>query len=158
MDEPQMLSSSLDKPGRPHLILLVEDNLNDEMLALRAFKKVDISLSIQVARDGLEALDYLKDPESPVPDLVLLDLKLPKVNGLEVLKGLRAIERARRIPVVVFTSSNEQADVVGCFDAGANGFVRKSVDFQEYMEKISKLTDYWLNVNEPCIVAVARCH
>ena len=151
MDEPHLYTLSLDKPGKTHSILLVEDNLNDEMLALRAFKRVNISLSITVARDGLEALEYLNDPTSSVPDLVLLDLKLPKVNGLEVLKGLRSTERARRIPVVVFTSSNEQADVIGCFDAGANGFVRKSVDFEDYMEKISKLTDYWLNVNEPCI-------
>lgn len=151
MDVPRNHLASSNKPGHTYLILLVEDNLNDEMLALRAFNKVDMSLHIEVARDGLEALEYLGNVASPVPDLVLLDLKLPKVNGLEVLNSIRSTEKTRRIPVVVFTSSNEQADVVGCFDAGANGFVRKSVDFEEYMEKISKLTDYWLNVNEPCV-------
>jgi len=153
MDGFQVGIPSTDWTGKAHLILLVEDNLNDELLALRALRIASASIRVEVAHDGIEALEYLSDPNRPCPDLVLLDLKLPKINGIEVLKTIRAAEKTRRIPVVVFTSSNEQADVVGCFDTGANGFVRKSVDFDEYMKKVSKLADYWLNVNEPCLQA-----
>jgi len=134
----------------PHLVLLVEDNANDEMLAIRALKKANVLIRVEVARDGLEALEYIFGPEKPCPELILLDLKLPKLSGLEVLKAIRADDRSCRVQVVVFTSSNEPADVVGCFDSGANGYVRKSIDFEEYMQKVSKLADYWLTVNEPC--------
>jgi len=137
--------------SKSYLILLVEDNESDEVLALRAIAHANKLHRVDVARDGLEAVEYLTDPAKPCPDLVLLDLKLPKLNGHEVLKRIRADEKTRRVQVVVLSSSNEQRDVVGCFDHGAQGFVRKSVDLTEYMDKVAKLTEYWLTVNEPCL-------
>ncbi len=136
--------------ANPKLILLVEDNENDEMLALRGLKKSNVLYAVAVARDGIEATEYLFDASKPLPALVLLDLKLPRMNGSEVLSRIRATERTRRVPVVVFTSSNQDSDVLGCFDSGANSFIRKPIDFDEYMERMAKLADYWLTVNEPC--------
>ena len=137
--------------GAEKVLLLVEDNSNDEFLALRALKKVDCPLRIDIARDGIEAVEYLADPEKPCPSLILLDLKLPRMNGLEVLEVIRKNPKTRRLPVVVFTSSNEQIDVMGCFDSGANSFVCKSVDYTEYMARMIKVAEYWLTVNEPCM-------
>jgi len=136
------------------LILLVEDNADDELLMLRALKKNDILNRVIVARDGVEALDYLfstgeyagKDAE-PLPQLMLLDLKLPKLNGLEVLKRIRADQRTKYIPVVVLTSSTEEQDVISSYDLGANGFVQKLMDFNQFVEVANQLGVYWLGVN-----------
>jgi two-component system, response regulator len=136
--------------GGEHLVLLVEDNASDELLSLRGLNQADVSCEVDVVRDGIEAVEYLFDVRKRSPSLVLLDLKLPRMNGLEVLRRIRAEERTRRLPVVCFTSSSEQADVVGCFESGANSFVRKAVDYSEYMDRLTKLAEYWLTINEPC--------
>lgn len=136
------------------LILLIEDNPDDEMLMLRALKKNHILNRVVVARDGVEALEYLfstgayagKDSE-PLPQLVLLDLKLPKINGHEVLKRMRADERTKYIPVVVLTSSTEEQDIMSSYDLGANGFVQKPIDFNEFVEAAHQLGVYWLGIN-----------
>ena len=141
---------------RTRTILLVEDNPDDVELTLRAFEKSRLGNDIVVARDGSEALDYLfgtgihaeRSPSS-MPEIVLLDLKLPKVDGLEVLKRIRADERTRRLPVVVLTSSKEERDVLRSYDLGANSFVRKPVDFVEFVEAARQLGLYWLVLNEP---------
>jgi CheY-like chemotaxis protein len=135
--------------------LLVEDNPNDVELSLRAFEKSKIVNEIVVARDGEEALDYLfakgahagRDPKV-MPELVLLDLKLPKFDGLELLRRLRADLRTRRLPVVVLTSSREEKDVLSSYDLGANSFVRKPVDFAQFIETARQLGLYWLALNE----------
>jgi len=136
------------------LILLIEDNADDELLMLRAFKKNHILNRVIVARDGVEALDYLfstgeyagKDAE-PLPQLILLDLKLPKLNGLEVLKRMRAEKRTKYIPVVVLTSSTEEQDIISSYDLGANGFVQKPMDFNKFVEVAHQLGVYWLGIN-----------
>lgn len=141
---------------RRNLILLVEDNQDDIDLTLRAFEKSNVANEVVVARDGEEALDYLfatgayagRDPEA-TPEVVLLDLKLPKVDGLEVLRRLRADERTRRLPVVMLTSSVEDRDLVDSYDLGANSFVRKPVDFARFLEAARHLGLYWLVLNEP---------
>jgi CheY-like chemotaxis protein len=135
------------------VILLVEDNPRDEALTLRALKKSNIINSVVVVRDGVEALEYLlgqRDSEyiNRLPQLVLLDLKLPKVDGLEVLKSMRAHERTRLLPVVVFTSSSEQEDIVKSFERGANSYVRKPVEFEKFLEATKQLGLYWLVLNE----------
>lgn len=135
-------------------ILLVEDNPNDELLTLRAFKKNNIANEVVVARDGAEALDYLfgtgryagRDVKA-LPAIVLLDLKLPKVNGLEVLRRLRADTRTRLLPVIVLTSSIEEQDVMMSYELGANSYVQKPVDFENFSEAIKQLGIYWLLVN-----------
>jgi two-component system response regulator len=138
---------------RTKVILLVEDNPRDEALTLRALKKSNIVNTVVVARDGVEALDYLLDEagpgeSNPLPQLVLLDLKIPKIDGLEVLKRIRENRRTRSLPVVVFTSSSEQEDVVKSFDLGANSYVRKPVDFEQFLEATKQLGLYWLVLNE----------
>ena len=138
------------------VILLVEDNSDDEELALLAFEKSRIANEVVVARDGVEALDYLfgtgayagRDV-SNLPQVVLLDLKLPKVSGVEVLQRLRSDNRTRRIPVVILTSSKEEQDVIEGYDLGANSYVRKPVNFNEFIESIQNLQVYWLLLNEP---------
>jgi two-component system response regulator len=136
-------------------ILLVEDNPDDEILARRALKKNYIDNEVVVARDGAEALDYLfgtgvyegRDT-SDTPRVVLLDLKLPKVDGLEVLRRIRADERTRLLPVVILTSSKEQQDLVDGYGGGANSYIRKPVDFARFTEAVRQLGLYWLVLNE----------
>ena len=132
------------------VILLVEDNPDDEALMLRAFQRSKLANRIDVARDGAEALAYLIGPSArPVPTLVILDLKLPKVDGLEVLRRLRGEERTRTLPVVVLTSSREEQDLVESYRLGANSYVRKPVDFMQFADATQTLGLYWLVVNEP---------
>lgn len=135
-------------------ILLVEDNPDDEALTLRALKRNNILNEVIVARDGAEALDYLfaRGPHSgrdtsKQPEVVLLDLKLPKVDGLEVLQQIRQDERIRRLAVVILTSSNEERDIVAGYDLGANSYIRKPVDFNQFMEAVRQLGTYWLLLN-----------
>lgn len=138
------------------IILLVEDNPNDVELTLRAFEKNMLANEIVVVSDGVKALDYLfatgthagRDPAA-VPDVVLLDLKLPKLQGLDVLRRMRADQRTTRLPVVILTSSNEEKDVIASYDLGANSFVRKPVDFGQFVEATRQLGLYWLVLNEP---------
>ena len=137
------------------VILLVEDNARDEALTIRAFKKSNIVNEVVVARDGVEALDYLFGTGtyagrdlSVMPQLVLLDLKLPKVNGLQVLQRVREDEHTRRLPVVIFTSSNEEEDLIKSYNLGANSYVRKPVDFEQFLEATRQLGLYWLVLNE----------
>ena len=147
------------------VIMLVEDNPDDEALTLRALRKNNIGNEIIVARDGAEALDYLFGTGAHAgrdvslqPELTLLDLKLPKVDGFEVLKKLREDERTKRLPVVILTSSKEQQDVANGYDLGANSYVRKPVDFQHFVDAVRQLGLYWLILNErpPCSLGRAR--
>ena len=128
-------------------ILLVEDNPDDVELTRRAFQRNKIANELIVATDGEEALAYLHG-DNPKPAVVLLDLKLPKVSGLDVLRRLRADERTRRLPVVVLTSSNEERDIITSYDLGANSFVRKPVDFAQFIDAARQLGLYWLMLNE----------
>jgi len=134
-------------------ILLVEDNPDDEALTLRAFKRSGVANDIEVVRDGQEALDYLFGNDaveaSPIPGIILLDLKLPKVDGLEVLKRVRAEDRTKLIPVVILTSSREESDLIDTYGHGANSYVRKPVDFNQFADSVRQLGLYWLVVNEP---------
>jgi two-component system, response regulator len=130
------------------LILLVEDNADDEALTIRALKKNNIRNEVVVARDGAEALDYLSRAEVALPGLILLDLKLPKVDGLEVLHRIRADERTQIIPVVVLTSSRLQDDVLTSYRRGANGYVRKPVNFADFAEAVQSIGKFWLLLNE----------
>jgi CheY-like chemotaxis protein len=137
------------------VILLVEDNPRDEELTLRALRKSNLANPVVVTRDGVEALDYLfgRGPHadrdlSIMPQVILLDLKLPKVDGLEVLKALRANDSTRLIPVVVLTSSTEEQDRISSYSLGANSYVRKPVDFIQFVEAVRQLGLYWLVVNE----------
>ena len=140
---------------RNKVILLVEDNARDEMLTLRALKKSNILNEVIVVRDGVEALDYFFGPDSQdghvknkLPQLVLLDLKLPKLDGLSVLRQLRADERTKFLPIVIFTSSSEEEDMIKSYDLGANSYVRKPVDFDQFSEATKQLGLYWLILNE----------
>lgn len=138
------------------IILLVEDNPDDEELTRRALKKSNIVNELVVVRDGAEALDYLfgtgtyagRDLRNP-PQVVLLDLKLPKMDGLEVLARLRADARTRLQPVVILTSSNEEQDILNGYSLGANSYIRKPVDFSQFIEAVRSLGLYWLLLNEP---------
>ena len=139
----------------PKVILLVEDNPDDEALTLRALKKNKIANSVVVAHDGVEAVDYLfgtgahagRDAND-LPQIVLLDLKLPKLDGFDVLRRIRADERTRFLPVVVLTSSKEERDVVQSYRDGCNSYVRKPVNFDEFLEAARQLGMYWLLLNE----------
>ena len=139
-------------------ILLVEDNPDDEALALRAMRKILPGVEILVARDGVEALDYLfcigspsEQTQATPPKVILLDLKLPKIDGLEVLRRIRSDERTRLIPVVVFTSSREKNDLAESYRLGANAYVRKPVNFDEFSITVNNIVAFWLHTNEnPC--------
>lgn len=137
-------------------ILLVEDNPSDINLTKRAFEKGHITNNLVVAEDGQEALDYIfgkgiyaNRDISQLPTLILLDLKLPKVSGLEVLKRIRAAEIIKRLPVVILTSSKEDEDVAASYDLGVNSYIRKPIDFNQFVEAIKYLGLYWLVINEP---------
>jgi two-component system response regulator len=138
------------------IILLVEDNPDDAALTLRAFKRSHLMNPISVVRDGVEALDFVfgrgahaERGVEALPALVILDLKLPKLDGLGVLKALRADSRARYLPVVILTSSKEEQDLVSGYALGANSYVRKPVDFAEFLDAVKVLGMYWLMINEP---------
>ncbi|HTT52436.1 MAG TPA: response regulator [Streptosporangiaceae bacterium] len=138
---------------RDQTIMLVEDNPDDEMLTLRALKKNNILNEVFVAHDGVEALEYLF-PDSGqaaagLPGLILLDLNLPKVNGLEVLRRIRADQRTRLVPIVVLTSSKEQEDILDSYHGGANAYVRKPVNFADFSAAVRTLGMFWLLLNEP---------
>ena len=140
---------------RSQLILLVEDNPDDVALTVRAFAKNKIANELVVTTDGEEALEYLfatgrhaSRDASVMPEVILLDLKLPKLDGLEVLRRLRADDRTRRLPVVILTSSNEEQDIVRGYDLGANSYVRKPVDFAQFVTAAQQLGLYWLVLNE----------
>ncbi|MFO8079001.1 MAG: response regulator [Armatimonadota bacterium] len=138
------------------VILLVEDNPDDVELTMRGLRQGQIANEVVVARDGVEALDYLwcrgewseRDVEE-APAVVLLDIQLPKIDGLEVLEQIRSDPRTRPLPVVMLTSSNEERDLIGSYDLGANSFVRKPVDFEQFAEAVRQLGLYWLVINEP---------
>lgn len=137
------------------VILLVEDNPDDEALTLRAFAKNNIGNRIVVVRDGAEALDWLfkrgrhAERGEPEPQIVLLDLKLPKVDGLEVLRQMRDDPRTKLMPVVILTSSKEESDVLRGYELRANSYIRKPVDFAQFVEAVRQLGLYWLVLNEP---------
>ena len=137
-----------------NVILLVEDDPNDELLARRALRKVGARVEVVVARDGAEALEYLfatgayAERPPDLPRLVLLDLKIPKVDGIEVLRRLRAEDRTRTLPVVILTSSSEPRDITSGYASGANSYVRKPVDAIEFGEAVSRVVAYWLQLNE----------
>lgn len=144
------------------LILLVEDNPSDEKLALLAFKRSGVACEIAVSRDGADALDYLfatgkhqgRDPMLR-PALILLDLKMPRIGGLEVLRRIRAAPETRLLPVVVLTASREDEDLISAYSLGANAYLRKPVDFAEFAEAARALGAFWLRFNEPAPVVRA---
>jgi two-component system, response regulator len=139
-----------------HVILLVEDNPSDEELTLRALKRSQIGNPVVIARDGAAALDYLffrgryanRNPHE-APQVVLLDLNLPKIGGLDVLRAIRNDERTKRLPVVILTSSKEDQDLVESYDLGANSYIVKPVDFSQFAESVRQLGLYWLVLNQP---------
>lgn len=138
------------------IILLVEDNPDDVELTLRALKKNNIKNKVVIAPDGAEALDYLfatgkyaKRDKSKMPIVILLDLKLPKLDGLEVLKRIRGDDRTRLLPVVILTSSNEEKDILNGYSLGTNSYLRKPVNFNDFIEAVRQLGLYWLVLNEP---------
>jgi DNA-binding response OmpR family regulator len=140
-------------------MLLVEDNVDDETLTLRALRKNNIRNEIVVAHDGVEALDYLFATGAHagrdlnvMPQVAFLDLKLPRIDGLEVLRRVRAEWRTRRLPVVILTSSNEEEDRINGYGLGANSYVRKPIDFNQFVESVRQLGLYWLILNEPAPV------
>ena len=141
---------------KPKVILLVEDNPSDVGLTQRALAKSRVANELVVAEDGQEALDYLFGTGAPagrdvaqLPTLVLLDLKLPRADGLEVLRQIRADERTGRLPVVILTSSKEEQDVAASYDLGANSYIQKPVDFSQFAQAVQHLGLYWLVLNEP---------
>lgn len=143
------------EPRRKQAILLVEDNPDDVELTLRAFEKNEFSHEVVVARDGVEAIDYLFATGqysgrniADLPLLILLDIKLPKLNGLEVLRRIRENEATKRVPVVILTTSDNDADVISGYDLGVNSYIRKPVGFDVFMETVRQLGLYWLTTNK----------
>ncbi len=142
------------KASAQRMILLVEDNPDDEALTRRALAKNNIQNEVLVAHDGVEALDYLFGTgahagHAIAPEVILLDLKLPKIDGLEVLRRIRADDRTRLSPVVILTSSREERDLISGYGLGANSYIRKPVDFSQFVEAVRQLGLYWLVLNEP---------
>lgn len=138
-----------------HVILLVEDNKNDEALTLRAFKKSNVANRIVVTRDGAQALDYLfargaysGREARETPQVVLLDLNLPKIGGLDVLRAIRADEKMKLLPVVILTSSKEERDLLGGYSSGANSYIVKPVDFTQFADSVRQLGIYWIVLNQ----------
>jgi len=141
-------------------VLLIEDNPDDQELALRALRRNNVADRVQVVDDGQEALDYLfgegqwaGQQPSPLPTFVLLDLKIPKLDGFEVLQRLRANERTRLLPVVVLSSSKEETDLLRAYSAGANSYLCKTVDFNQFIETVRQMAIYWMGLNLPPPVA-----
>jgi two-component system response regulator len=137
------------------IILLVEDNRDDEELTLRALKKNNITNQVVVARDGAQALDYFfargefsARDKGALPAVTLLDLKLPKVDGLEVLKQVRTDDKTKSLPIVILSSSKEDQDILSSYESGANSYIRKPVDFTKFTQAIAQLGSYWLELNE----------
>jgi CheY-like chemotaxis protein len=130
-----------------HVILLVEDNASDEELTLRALKKSHIANKVIVARDGAAALEHLRG-SAELPQVVLLDLNLPKIGGLDVLRAIRSDERTKLLPVVIMTSSKEDRDLISGYELGANSYVVKPVDFTQFAEAVRQLGVYWLVINQ----------
>jgi len=134
-------------------ILLVEDNPNDVELTTRALRKHNLANKLHVAKDGAEALDYLFGADGTMkhekPKVILLDLKLPKVDGIEVLRRIKSDERTKTIPVVVLTSSNQERDLKECYDLGVNSYITKPVEFENFIAAVSELGFYWLLLNQP---------
>ena len=134
-------------------VLLVEDNPDDAELTIRALKRANLKHPVHVADDGQEAIDYLfgtaEQAANGVPALIILDLQLPRVGGLEILKRIRAEERTRRLPVVILDSSNEKPDVINAYDLGANSYVCKPIQFDKFTTAVAQLGVYWLTINEP---------
>ena len=136
-------------PELPIELLLVEDNPNDVELTLHVFRKYNVTNSIKVVRDGAEALAFLFGADDPaLPQLILLDLKLPKINGIEVLGKVKSDSRTKHIPVVVLTSSREDRDLYMCYELGVNSYIVKPVDFNQFVEAVRQLGLYWLMLNE----------
>ena len=138
-------------------ILLIEDNEDDELLCIRAFKKSKIKNEIKVLRDGAEAIDFFacrgdfsERDCNDRPEIILLDLKLPKVDGLEVLEFIRKQEETKLLPVIILTTSKEESDIVKSYSLGANSFIRKPVDFEQFYKAVNQLGMYWLVLNECC--------
>ena len=136
-------------------ILLIEDNSDDVELTLHAIKKNNITNTVEVVRDGQEALDYLfykgkyTNSTHLFPGIILLDLKLPKVDGIEILRNIKTDKKLKLIPVVVLTSSKEERDIIGSYDLGVNSYIRKPVDFDQFIETVKHIGFYWLLINEP---------
>lgn len=130
------------------LILLVEDDPDHELLTIRALKKSNVANDVRVARDGEEAIDMLFGPDAIKPQVILLDLKLPKVDGLEVLRRIRGSDHTRMLPVVVLTSSDEERDMISSYQIGVNSYIRKPVNFNDFAEATRQLGMYWLVLNE----------
>ena len=135
---------------KPNLILLIEDNPDDILLTIRALERIGSNTHVDVCKSGLEAMEYLFaiHEQPPLPDLIILDLNLPKVNGFDVLQRIRSNDRTRTVPVVVLSSSREESDLRRATEFGANSFIRKPVDFVKFREVADLIARYWLEVNE----------
>lgn len=147
MSLPYLMQEPTELATEPKTILLVEDNADDEQLTLRAMRQSEVPNIIRVARDGAEALELLFGSNSRLPDLVLMDLKLPKVGGLEVLQRIRQEPSTANLPIVILTSSDEERDIAQSYKFGANSYIRKPVEFEEFMDAIRQLGLYWLSMN-----------
>lgn len=141
------METNLTSASKPAFILLVEDNPDDEKLTLRALRQSEIPNETVVARDGAEACDMLFNGSERLPDLVLLDLKLPKVGGLEILQRMRRDERTKSVPIVILTSSDEERDIMMSYNLGANSYIRKPVDYEQFIDTVKLLGQYWLTAN-----------
>ena len=129
-------------------IVLVEDSPEDARLIIRALNQIQAAIKIHHLEDGQEAIDYLFDPSSPSPNLIIMDLKMPRVDGLEVLKAIKADDKKKVIPVVMLTSSKEEKDIVNSYKLGVNAYIVKPVDFREFSNVVSSLGGFWLSVNQ----------